>query len=424
MNLREVVRSGYKIFSRMNPEKQKAHILAVQYIELLSNQTNTKMEPWDLLSVFGTGKGNELVTDKKEINKLFFAKLEDIKTKTPAQVFALEERVTVEIDRLSRGLTDREITRLRTARDKDIHSANEAMSRAATFLTSAANLHSQLSALERRESTVPGQISQIVQENFWDFHQLTGANLELVTKNDIILTQKNPAAGVDLRVNLGRVKAILNLQSMSLSVLQHERNLNVRGYYHPHVNTGGGICWGTGAGVVTQKLPKGEVAEVLRLLSSVLTNYNDGNPYVHLADFQEIAKNDAPPKDAPAPLPPGFATVEPRPAAESRSLPGNISLGGSFIGWVPPQLGGADATLAAALRAGAEISSAAIAEPPFGIETPSGASAIQARQSERSALLSAMQGGPPINIDDIVLTVSVDASGQPQVQRQEREGRF
>lgn len=307
MNLRETVRSGYKVFNRMSEEKRKAHILAVQYIELLATQTNTKMEPWDLLEVFGTGKGNELLTNKTEINRKFFAKVEDIKSKTPAEAFALESRITEQMDAITRGMSERNISKYRRARDTLVRDAQSYFEQANRKLIQASEQEQLALSVEKRESTVPAQISQIVQENFWEFHQLSGTCLELLTKADIILTHKNQAAGVDLRVNMGRFKSVLDLGTMDLRVLQHERNILVSNYYHPHVNAIGQICWGTAAATAADKLPKGEVADVLRLLASVLSNYNDGNPYMHLALYQEKATQDAPPRDRPITPPPVFA---------------------------------------------------------------------------------------------------------------------
>lgn len=304
MNLREVIRSGYKPFSRMGAEKQKAHILAVQYIELLATQTSTKMEPWNLLDVFGIGKGNEIVTDKKEINKKFFEKLEEIKSKTPAEAFALEQRISTQIDELSREFSNREVNQLKKSRDNAINAAVSAFDRAQSLLADARRYEQQLMSYERRESTIAGQISQIAQESFWEFHQLYGENVDLITKSDVILTHKNSAAGVDLRVNMGKFAARLNLKTMNLLVYTFEGNLNLGGFYHPHIYTNGSICWGNASSTAALKLPKGEVADIFRLLASVLVNYNDGNPYRSLAEFQKIAEKDAPPKDAPAPLPP------------------------------------------------------------------------------------------------------------------------
>jgi len=316
MNLREVIRSGYKVFNRMSEEKRKAHILAVQYIELLATQTNTRMEPWNLLDVFGVGRGNEIVTDKKEINKRFFAKLEEIKTKTPAEAFALEQRIIEQMDTLTRETTNREIANIKRDRDAAITRAVSRLSALNADLENAHAFEVRIMALERRESTVPQQIAQVVQENFWEFHQLNGPNLDLVTKSDIILTHKNPAASLDLRVNMGRFKVSINLQTFALKVFGHENNLDVSTYFHPHVYVTGDVCWGNAAGTIGEKLPKGELKDVLNILASVLSNYNDRNPYRPLAEFQAKAKNDAPPRDRPqdavvAP-PPGIAQAEVR----------------------------------------------------------------------------------------------------------------
>jgi hypothetical protein len=321
MNLREVIRSGYKVFNRMGEDKRKAHILAIQYIELLANQTNTRMEPWDIAEVFGTGKGSELITDKTEINKKFFAKIEEIKSKTPAEAFALETRIMEQMDALTRASTDREIAGHKRSRDAAIQNATRQFTAGQQYLEQANGFEKQIMALERRESTIPGQISQIVQESFWEFFQLNGPNLDLITRNDVILTHKNSAADVDLRVNFGKFKTTVNLQNMTINVFTHEGNLNLDSFYHPHVYTNGNICWGTAASTVAGKLPKGEIADVLRLLASVLTNYNDGNPYRALAQFQGLAKNDAPPRAPAPPLPPGFAASEPRPAPDTAPTP-------------------------------------------------------------------------------------------------------
>ena len=290
MNLRETVRSGYKVFSRMQADKKKAHVEAIQYIELLANQTNTKMEPWDLLAVFGTGKGNELHTDKKEINQRFFKKCEEIKNKTPAEVFALEQRVSEKIDQLTRDLADREKNRLQRDYDSLVRSASTSFDAGTQYLVRAAETKRKMDTFERRESPVPAQLTEVLGENFWDFHQLTGNFIELVTKNDTILTYKNPSAGIDLRVNMGKFLVSIDLTTFSLKVIRYTDNVYLNGYYHPHVNTGGGVCWGSAAITVTEKLPRGEIKDVLMLLASVLTNYNNDNPYVALNSFKAEAE--------------------------------------------------------------------------------------------------------------------------------------
>lgn len=327
MNLREIIRSGYKVFNRMSEDKRKAHILAVQYIETLANSTNTKMEPWDLSVIFGTGKGNELVTDKIEINKRFFSKVEELKTNTPAHVFSLETRIQGQIDNLTRAHNERATNEIKRSRDQQIRSASDFGVRMNAAMEEARRLELNLMAIEGRQSTISGQISRLIQEPYWEFHELNGALLYLVTKNDLILTQKNTAANLDLRVNVGKFKLEINLNALQLRVLAHSDNLNVNNYYHPHVTPQGSICWGTAAGVITQKLPKGELYDSVKLLEGVLSNYNDGNPYVHLADFQKVCKNSAPPKDNRKE---DYRDERPNPPADDSGV--EIRVGGIAIG--------------------------------------------------------------------------------------------
>ena len=300
MNLREVIMSGYKVFSRMAEDKRKAHILAVQYIEFLATQNSTRMEPWDLIEVFGTGKGNELHTDKKEINKRFFERVERLKSETPAAVYNLETRIATKIDEIAKISVTSTLNTLTMQMNNAITNANRAYDQAAAQLTEANRLWSSIAALDRKESTLSGQVTKLLQENFWEFFSLDGSLLVLHTKANIILTHKNPAASIDLRVDMGKFKANLDLSRMNLTVTCLSENLSVDGYYHPHVNGVGQICWGSAASTVSGKLPKGEVYDVFKLLESVLCSYNEGNPYRALARFQEKAKHSAPPKD---PLP-------------------------------------------------------------------------------------------------------------------------
>jgi hypothetical protein len=327
----------------MGEEKRKAHILAVQYIELLASQTGTKMEPWDLAVVFGTGKsGHELVTDKTEINKIFFAKIEEIKTKTPAQVFAIEARVAEQIDASTRLNTDRILNDLRRNRDRHILDATRAYERIANSLVEAHRIETSIMAVERRESTVSNQISQLIQENFWDFHELHGGILKLSTKNDVVLTHKNPAAGVDIRLNMGRYLAHLNLSTMGLSVFPYEDNLILSGYPHPHITESGNICWGSASNTVHEKLPTGQVMDVFRILASLLVNYNDSNPYIALAQFQAEAKKREAKREKEEALPP---IPSPVPMAEIR-LPDTVM--GRVRGWAPPGVAEAAAAIVAA----------------------------------------------------------------------------
>ena len=58
-------------------------------------------------------------------------------------------------------------------------------------------------------------------------------------------------------------------------------------FYHPHVNTDGGICWGNAQDTASRAIVAGQLDKVMNLLKSLLTIYNGGNPYRSFEEFRE-----------------------------------------------------------------------------------------------------------------------------------------
>lgn len=291
MNLSKISESNYKTFNRMFAVKKAAYISTVQYIELLASQTNTDIKAWNLLKIFGTGSGKNFHTDKKQINKRFFAHLEKVKAKVESQVVAIEAKVAARMDKLSgsdKTIRSTRIAAMKERQAKLIQRAVACFSVADSYIAKAAELGRRIDSAEKTAPTFSDQISQIIRENFWGFHSLNNACLSLVTKNDIILSHINPAANLNLRVNLGKFRVFIHFDEMRLSVQTHGNNVVV-GHPHPHIGSEGTICWGDASSLVAEKRAKGEIADVLRLLASVLTNYNPGGPFVQLHRFVEAA---------------------------------------------------------------------------------------------------------------------------------------
>jgi hypothetical protein len=64
--------------------------------------------------------------------------------------------------------------------------------------------------------------------------------------------------------------------------------VKVHNYYHPHVTVIGDVCWGNAGPLITQALCGGNYAEALQLTLGILSSYNDGSPYISLAQFAEV----------------------------------------------------------------------------------------------------------------------------------------
>jgi len=59
------------------------------------------------------------------------------------------------------------------------------------------------------------------------------------------------------------------------------------GYYHPHVNTNGSVCWGDGYSLVHNLQLRGEFAQLLIYIEQFLRTYNSDGPYEKLRYWSE-----------------------------------------------------------------------------------------------------------------------------------------
>ena len=75
-----------------------------------------------------------------------------------------------------------------------------------------------------------------------------------------------------------------------MSVLKLSDNLNVDGYYHPHLGSGGDVCLGNMGELYNEAIANGDVFAAIDAIMAVLLNYNNGDPYISLARFAERSR--------------------------------------------------------------------------------------------------------------------------------------
>lgn len=105
------------------------------------------------------------------------------------------------------------------------------------------------------------------------------------TTKPITLAYYKQAAGIDLRVNMGRYKVAYMPLINRIQVHEYTDNTKYREYYHPHVGNEGDVCWGNGYERVTKALKEYKVSDALAILRTLLQTYNDESPYASLQDF-------------------------------------------------------------------------------------------------------------------------------------------
>ena len=292
MLFKDIVATKYKIFSRMGEEKRIEQIDAVKYIFLIASTSGVVVSNWDCQEVFKSDRGgaNEIVTSKTTINQRFFEKVEALSVLSPTPPPAdLVEAEKVALRNLSQRYIADMIARAENDAINRLRSAFDYQKSAQREIEIAARSRMSIAGLSGNTPNIAEQVQTINEGSFWEYDGMEpGANLAIAmkTRNDVVCTHKNPSAGIDISVNLGKFRATFDMGSVNLLVFGCGDNVAVGGYNHPHISYNGRVCWGNGQEAANKATANMQLVQLFTLLSSVLVNYNSGNPYRSLEDFR------------------------------------------------------------------------------------------------------------------------------------------
>jgi hypothetical protein len=278
MNIHEAVKSEKKDLSG-----------TAMYVASLSSLTSTPIDSWDILKVFGTKDG--VVTDRNEINKRFFKEAGKFK-KEVKELSKKNQEILEKVEFEDRELTDRQrskIEKLLSKKNKKLETAKKLCERYTTLVSDAFKIRKEIELIENRKKDLAKQAAEIVRDGFWEFYKLTKESLIFVTRADVVVAHKNPARGIDIQVNLGRFKGFIDLSEGYIYVGSYKNNVHIDGIIHPHAYDEDEICWGSAYDVANRMQAEGDYVPLFRLLATLLTSYNDSNPYEQLYRFEEVA---------------------------------------------------------------------------------------------------------------------------------------
>lgn len=254
------------------------------YLEQLASQTGTNIDAWTLAPFEGLSH-----EDKRGINRVFFAGKDAAtvgvdKISVEVEAALAEARVKVEETQKQR------IADLLANRDNNLRAAQEASGTVNRYLSHGWNAQKEVYALQEKGATyITDDLKRLLLEDFWEFESYANSIISITTKRDVVMSEKNPSAGIDRRVNLGKYLAQFHVKTASLLVYRYKQNAVAAGHYHPYLHFNGSICWGNAATTANDFLIKGKLYEVLNLLASLLVTYSPtATPYVRLLEFHAL----------------------------------------------------------------------------------------------------------------------------------------
>ncbi len=295
MNIAEIKSNSYKVFARQGEENRAHNVIALQYIEDLASKAGINIYTWDLVELFKdkTKRSTHFIRDRKEINRIFFEYYEVYKATIGDRLAKAERemRSTVKngINRRKEELIAEKTRILKDWQNAAVIKHKEAEDRIAR----AWSTHNEILAIEGNDTNIVEDIMQVITEGFYELHSFDGVFVKLATKTDLILTEVNKSAGINRRVNLGRLLITISIVDYKIGVFPLERNIIVNNHVHPYVSGVGGVCWGTASGQWEKLHKEFKTKEILNLLASILQNYvSDSTPWCALETFEAKAAHD------------------------------------------------------------------------------------------------------------------------------------
>lgn len=293
------------VFGSMTPEQKQQTTASLAYIKNVASMANVDISNWNILEVFTKSLDPfEIVSEKNEINKRFFAKIQAILKESSEKdearklsnaseenvLVAAEEQILQKLVSV-KGEAER---RLRT----DIENSKSEMTSAQTnlesklkrFHTLTSDLDKLLNNPTNLSKKLLNEVREVVSTGLFvnPVYENNSSYLYLSTPSDIILNHKKASANLDLSINLGKMSVEINLTTLHIRVFPYKNNLlSARGFWHPHISTSGDICWGNAASTF-QKLVEGrDLQKILVLLMAIIKGYSDTDPppYEALAYF-------------------------------------------------------------------------------------------------------------------------------------------
>lgn len=262
----------------------------IHYVHFLASQTGTDISSWDIPALIEGIPDN----DRRAVNQVFMVK--------SMQAPPMEETQDYE------GIVNAATLAFKSITSKRLYDLNL---RRASYLRKAHEYYDmyqgQLSAAYRsledadllRGANIQADLleglKRISNSPFWQFFVSSGAAITLRTRQAIILSQKNEAAGIDITLNFGLFEATLDIFESSIVVKPAGLNINCHGYSHPYISRVGEICWGNAAATARDLLASRKYPQVFDLLASLLSTYHhDTTPYQRLTDFSRVVGNPEP----------------------------------------------------------------------------------------------------------------------------------
>jgi hypothetical protein len=285
MTIYEIIKGQYSCFDFIQDKRKKSEAInAAKYIHKMSSIAGIDIAHWNILEVFKREDGS-IHSDKMKINEILFSN-KDHKPKyvgvTANQVKALD----------SMRVKGREDAAGACYRQYNFHleNSNNYYREYLIMLKHARENYNKYELLKDQKTNLSAEVEKVIADGFFKLERVAGSEsvVEFITTQDIFLNYLSDKHKAKMSVNVGQFRIRCYLASGEYFVSRFNNNTSTaRGYYHPHVNTSGYVCFGEEKHRFNELAATGQVSGCMEIIRGVLTSYYEDSPYENLHVFKE-----------------------------------------------------------------------------------------------------------------------------------------
>jgi hypothetical protein len=222
------------------------------------------------------------IEDKKEVNKIFFAgytKPKDI-TIAPAQRKALTELFA------KRGDVGGRLKSSMESRRQYYADAQSNLNARLAEYVQAKKTYELSQSLDT--ATLIPPVEKLLSEGRVEIESISAVDgkVRFKTVSPTVINYVDKKKNIDMSIDMGTFIISVDLGRQQVFILKDKGNTESNGHYHPHVNNGGGVCWGNAQGTIETALMATDIYTIVNTCLLLLSEYNDASPYQSLAQFE------------------------------------------------------------------------------------------------------------------------------------------
>lgn len=233
-----------------------------------------------------------LMTDKTEINKIFFAQHELEKDDWSKQLGPVLESFKDTHVKAYGNIQGYAVQTIKNHHRDKLQSVSSYITEINHAIRAARDAEILVKRIENKDWSIEKEVTRILIEcPFYKFETIYNREIRFVTRTHIVLTEKNEAAGIDLSVDLGRFMIGLDVANARLNAYGWENSTFVGALCHPHIDQNHQICFGDQYQTYADAMVKMDYVTAMQTAMKILTTYTiDGNhhAFARLADFKFV----------------------------------------------------------------------------------------------------------------------------------------